>query len=77
MTIRRKLLIGLLTVGTVGGYAAGFASLGWHARGCAAQRRQRFEDRVAETCVRAARRVLEAERAAGAGGHAMSGPAHD
>jgi hypothetical protein len=50
--MRRKALIVLLALGTVGGYASGFASLRW--RHC--QRRDAFEPHVAQVCVDAARR---------------------
>lgn len=50
--MRRKLLIALLALGTVGGYASGFASL----RHCNNARRQAFEQHVAQVCVDAARK---------------------
>ena len=50
--MRRKLLIAVLALGTVGGYAAGFASL----RHCRDARRQTFEQHVAQVCVDAARK---------------------
>ena len=64
--MRRTLLIVLLSLGTVGGFAAGFARLhyyrhhgyGWHGPG-----RERFEDRVADVCVRAAERKLREQPA--------------
>ena len=49
--MRRKLLIGLLALGTFGGYAMGFASMRHNAR----WRRAAFERHVAELCVDAAR----------------------
>jgi hypothetical protein len=52
LTIPRPLLIALLAIGTVGGYAAGFASL--HHR--AAWRRHHFERHVSELCADAALR---------------------
>lgn len=56
--MKRKLVIALLALGTVGGFAGGFASLS-----CRGQhRREAFERRVAEVCVRAARDV-DADRA--------------
>lgn len=63
---RRTLWIVLLSLGTVGGFAAGFARLhhhrlhgyGWHGEG-----RQRFEDHVADVCVRAAERKLREQPA--------------
>jgi hypothetical protein len=50
--MKRKLIIGLLALGTILGFALGFARVcgrhhhGWH--------RQRFEQRVAEVCTQAA-----------------------
>lgn len=49
--MRRKLLIAVLALGTVGGYAAGFASM----RRCHGQRQAHFEQHVAKVCVDAAR----------------------
>jgi hypothetical protein len=49
--MRRKLLIAVLALGTVGGYAAGFASM----RSCHNHRRDAFEQHVAKVCVDAAR----------------------
>lgn len=49
--MRRKALIVLLALGTVGGYASGFASMRW----CHQQRRAAFEQHVAQVCVDAAR----------------------
>jgi tetrahydrodipicolinate N-succinyltransferase len=49
--MRRKALIVLLALGTVGGYASGFASM----RSCHNQRRASFEQHVAKVCVDAAR----------------------
>jgi hypothetical protein len=49
--IRKKFLVVLLTLGTVGGYALGFAGLGCRAHA----RRQAFEEHVARVCVDAAR----------------------
>ena len=48
--MRRPFLIALLAVGTVGGYASGFASL--H---CARARQSAFEHHVAKVCVDAAK----------------------
>lgn len=50
--MRRKALIVLLALGTVGGYAAGFKSMKW----CHNQRRDAFEQHVASVCVDAARK---------------------
>lgn len=50
--MRRKALIVLLALGTVGGYASGFASMKW----CHSQRRAAFEQHVAQVCVDAARK---------------------
>jgi hypothetical protein len=49
--MRRKILIVLLSLGTIGGFASGAASLRWRGE-C---RRQAFEQRVARVCVDAAR----------------------
>ena len=49
--MRRKALIVLLALGTIGGYASGFASMRW----CHNQRRASFEQHVAKVCVDAAR----------------------
>lgn len=61
--MRRRLIIALLALGTIGGYASGFASLR-----CRAQwKRDAFERHVASLCVdaAAARKVsADAERAA-------------
>jgi hypothetical protein len=50
--MRRKALIVLLALGTIGGYAAGFRSM----RGCNNHRRAAFEEHVAKVCVDAARK---------------------
>ena len=50
--MRRKLLIAVLALGTVGGYAAGFASM----RRCNSHRQASFEQHVAKVCVDAARK---------------------
>lgn len=50
--MKRRLLIALLTLGTVGGYAGGFASLRCHARA----NHDTFERHVAAICADAARR---------------------
>ena len=49
--MRRKFLIAVLALGTVGGFASGFASMGR----CHGQRRDAFEQHVAKVCVDAAR----------------------
>jgi hypothetical protein len=49
--MRRKITIALLTLGTLGGFASGFASL--HCR--AHSRRAAFERHIAAVCVQAAR----------------------
>jgi len=56
--MKRKILIGLLAFGTIGGYAAGFGSM----RCRAEHRRERFEDHVASVCVEAARRADRDDR---------------
>lgn len=59
--LKQKIIMGLLALGTLGGFAAGFASLSCHAK----QRRERWKDEVAQTCVKAARSV-DAEEQEGA-----------
>jgi hypothetical protein len=49
--MRRRLAIVLLTLGTIGGYAAGFAGLSCHHQ----SRRQAFEQHIAQVCVNAAK----------------------
>jgi len=49
--MKRKIAIVLLTLGTFGGYAAGFASLRCHGW----QKRHSFERHVAKICADAAR----------------------
>ncbi|HEU4534132.1 MAG TPA: hypothetical protein VFS00_08440 [Polyangiaceae bacterium] len=54
--MRRRVLIVLFALGTVGGFGSGFA----HSRHCRTEsRRASFERHVADVCARAA---LEAER---------------
>lgn len=55
--MKRPLLIALLTLGTVGGFAHGFASLRHHHH-----RRAQFERHVAQVCVEAARRADAEDR---------------
>jgi hypothetical protein len=49
--MKRKIAIVLLSLGTIGGYAAGIASLRCHG----SQRRQAFEEHIAKVCVDAAK----------------------
>jgi hypothetical protein len=49
--MKRRILVVLLALGTIGGYASGFASLSRHHEG----RRAAFERHVAQICVDAAR----------------------
>ena len=51
---RRPFLMALLAVGTIAGYASGFASMHWH---CHGDRRAAFEQHVADVCVAAADRA--------------------
>src|SRR5690349_1258307 len=61
--MRRKALIVLLALGTVGGFGSGIASMrGWKA--CQNQRRAAFEEHVAKVCVDAARKDDAAAAAA-------------
>lgn len=48
--MRRRMLMVLLAIGTVGGYASGFA----HMHACHRARTAAFEHHVAEVCVDAA-----------------------
>ena len=60
--MKRRILIGLLGLGTVFGFSTGFASVShsWHHR---AERRQaHFEAHIAEVCVDAARRGERVDR---------------
>jgi hypothetical protein len=56
--MRRKLLIALLALGTVGGFGSGIASL---SRGCRShhERRAAFERHVADVCTEAAFRARD------------------
>ncbi len=56
---KRKIAIVLLSIGTIVGFASGFASM----RGRACARRDAFERHVAEVCVDAARRDDRGEAA--------------
>ncbi|MGK4006360.1 hypothetical protein WMF31_27325 [Sorangium sp. So ce1036] len=58
--MRRKITIALLALGTVVGYASGFASL----RCRAEARRDAFQRHVASLCVNAARDAERSDRAA-------------
>ena len=49
--MKRRILVVLLAIGTVGGYASGFASLAH----CKHERRAAFERHVAKVCTEAAR----------------------
>ncbi|MBM4361194.1 MAG: hypothetical protein FJ104_00825 [Deltaproteobacteria bacterium] len=52
--MRRNILILCLALGAVGGFTAGIASL----RRAQGHHGEAFRDRIAETCVRAAERVV-------------------
>jgi hypothetical protein len=54
--MKRRLLIVLLTLGTIGGFGSGIASVRWHGHA----RRAAFERHVAKVCVDAARRAKAA-----------------
>lgn len=49
--MKRRILIALLTLGTIGGFASGAASMRWRHH----HRRAAFEQHVARVCVDAAR----------------------
>lgn len=51
--MKRRIAIVLLTLGTIAGYGAGFASLRCHSW----QRRQAFEHHIAKVCVDAAKQA--------------------
>ncbi len=53
--MRRKALMFVLAVGAIGGFASGL--FGCHYRG--QERRQAFEDHVADVCTRAAERTRD------------------
>ena len=53
MYFKRKLLIGLLAAGTIGGYAAGFASVRHHMRRHCERREHEFQRKVASACAEA------------------------
>jgi hypothetical protein len=57
--MKRTILIVLLTLGTIGGFASGAASMRWRHH----HRRAAFEQHVARVCVDAAR-TADAEKAA-------------
>jgi hypothetical protein len=54
--MKRRLLIALLALGTIGGYGAGIASLRCHGKA----RRDAWERHVAQVCVDAARSPKDA-----------------
>jgi hypothetical protein len=55
---RYKLRIALLSLGTIAGFASGFASMGR----CHYERRQAFEHHVAKVCVDAAKDATPREK---------------
>lgn len=57
--IKRFFLIGLFGLGTIGGFAHGFAHMGH----CHAARRDAFETHVADLCTESAQRVFDERRA--------------
>ena len=59
--MKRRILIALLTLGTIGGFASGAASMRWRHH----NRRAAFEQHVARVCVDAAR-AADADAAAAA-----------
>ena len=59
--MRRRFWIVLLSIGTVGGFAAGFARLHHYGHdGCSwhGDHHRQFEDHVADVCLRAAQRKM-------------------
>ncbi|MBX7191561.1 MAG: hypothetical protein K1X94_05870 [Sandaracinaceae bacterium] len=65
--LKRAFLVVVFSLGTVGGFAHGFAHLGHCMASHHAARREAFEDHVADVCTRSAERVIREEGA----------PAHD
>ena len=61
--MKRRLLIGLFTFGTIAGFGSGIASMAWWHGHHAHQRRAALEAHVADLCVGAARRAQADERA--------------
>ena len=59
--MKRRILIALLSAGTLLGFASGFASL----RQCSKHRRDAFERHVASLCAEAAQRSTSKARAVG------------
>ncbi len=55
--MKRKIVIALLTLGTVGGFASGIASMSCRSK----HRREAFEKHIADVCVRAARDADQAD----------------
>ena len=62
--MKRRILVVLFALGTIGGFASGISSMRWRAH----HRREAFEQHVARVCVDAARASqAEANAAAAAG----------
>ncbi len=55
--MKRKIVIALLTLGTIGGFASGIASMSCRSK----HRREAFEKHVADVCVKAARNADRAD----------------
>lgn len=73
--MKRVFMIALLSVGAVGGFAHGFASLAFCAARHHESRRAYFEDHVADVCTRSAERVFD-ERGADPRGYESRGHEH-
>ncbi|MCC6872976.1 MAG: hypothetical protein IT378_01605 [Sandaracinaceae bacterium] len=67
--MRRKLLIAILALGTLGGFGSGIASLACHGGRYHQARREAFERHVADVCVDAARRARDGEAQGHPGPH--------
>ena len=60
--MRRRILIGLLALGALGGFAAGFARLACHRYDGGHGRHEAFERHVADVCADAALRATSGDR---------------
>ena len=61
--IKRGALVVLLSLGAIGGFSHGFASMACHGSCAAQSRRDEFEDHIADVCTRAAQRQWDDQEA--------------